>query len=101
MQLSITGHHIDVTEALHRYVTQKFVRLERHYDHITNVHAVLSVEKLIHKAEATVHTSGAELFADAISEDMYAAIDALVDKLDRQIVKHKEKTRTNNHRGNA
>ncbi len=61
----------------------------------------LSVEKLIHKAEATVHTSGAELFADSISEDMYAAIDALVDKLDRQIVKHKEKTRTNNHRGNA
>lgn len=101
MQLSITGHHIDVTEALHRYVTQKFVRLERHYDHITNVHVVLSVEKLIHKAEATVHTSGAELFADSISEDMYAAIDALVDKLDRQIVKHKEKTRTNNHRGNS
>ena len=83
------------------YVTQKFVRLERHYDHITNVHVVLSVEKLIHKAEATVHTSGAELFADSTSEDLYAAIDALVDKLDRQIVKHKEKTRTNNHRGNS
>jgi len=95
MQLSITGHHIDVTESLNYYVTSKFVRLERHYDHITNVHVVLSVEKLIQKAEATVHTSGAELFADAISEDLYAAIDALVDKLDRQIVKHKEKTRHN------
>ena len=83
------------------YVTQKFVRLERHYDHITNVHVVLSVEKLIQKAEATVHTSGAELFADATSEDLYAAIDALVDKLDRQIVKHKEKTRKHNQRGNA
>jgi putative sigma-54 modulation protein len=93
LQLSITGHHIDVSEALHRYVTGKFARLERHYDHITNVHVVLSVEKLIQKAEATVHTSGAELFADAISDDLYAAIDALIDKLDRQIVKHKEKTR--------
>jgi putative sigma-54 modulation protein len=98
MQLSITGHHIDVTEALHRYVTQKFVRLERHYDHITNVHAVLSVEKLIHKAEATVHTSGAELFADSVSEDMYAAIDALVDKLDRQVQKYKQKQQ-DHHRG--
>ena len=99
MQLSITGHHIDVTEALHEYVTKKFVRLERHYDHITNVHVVLSVEKLIQKAEATVHTSGAELFADATSEDLYAAIDALIDKLDRQIVKHKEKTRNHGQRG--
>ena len=93
MQLSITGHHIDVTEALHDYVTSKFDRLTRHYSHITNVHVVLSVEKLIQKAEATVHTSGAELFADATSEDLYAAIDALIDKLDRQIVKHKEKKR--------
>ena len=99
MQLSITGHHIDVTEALRDYVTKKFVRLERHYDHITNVHVVLSVEKLIQKAEATVHTSGAELFADATSEDLYAAIDALIDKLDRQIVKHKEKTRSHGQRG--
>ena len=99
MQLSITGHHIDVTEALHEYVTKKFVRLERHYDHITNVHVVLSVEKLIQKAEATVHTSGAELFADATSEDLYAAIDSLIDKLDRQIVKHKEKTRNHGQRG--
>jgi putative sigma-54 modulation protein len=100
MQLSITGHHIDVTESLNYYVTSKFVRLERHYDHITNVHVVLCVEKLIQKAEATVHTSGAELFADATSEDLYAAIDALVDKLDRQIVKHKEKTR-HNQRGHV
>ena len=91
MQLSITGHHIDVTDSLRAYVTNKFVRLERHYERMTNVHVVLSVEKLIQKAEATIHTSGAELYADATSEDLYAAIDALVDKLDRQIVKHKEK----------
>ncbi len=100
MQLNISGHHIDVTESLNHYVTSKFARLERHYDHITNVHVVLSVEKLIQKAEATVHTSGAELFADAVSEDLYAAIDALIDKLDRQIVKHKEKKR-DNLRGHA
>ena len=93
MQLSISGHHIDVTDALHDYVTSKFDRLTRHFDHITNVHVVLSVEKLVQKAEATVHTSGAELFADSSSEDLYAAIDALIDKLDRQIVKHKEKLR--------
>ena len=98
MQLSITGHHIDVTEALHDYVTSKFERLTRHYDHITNVHVVLSVEKLIQKAEATVHTSGAELFADATSDDLYAAIDALIDKVDRQIIKHKEKKRERQHR---
>ena len=97
MQLSITGHHIDVTDSLRAYVTNKFVRLERHYERMTNVHVVLSVEKLIQKAEATIHTSGAELYADATSEDLYAAIDALVDKLDRQIVKHKEKT--GNQRG--
>ena len=99
MQLSITGHHIDVTDSLRAYVTNKFVRLERHYERMTNVHVVLSVEKLIQKAEATIHTSGAELYADATSEDLYAAIDALVDKLDRQIVKHKEKTGNHTQRG--
>lgn len=99
MQLSITGHHIDVTDSLRHYVTSKFDRLERHYDHITNVHVVLSVEKLAQKAEATVHTSGAELFADSVSEDLYAAIDALIDKLNRQIVKHKEKSHRHQLRG--
>ena len=89
MQLSISGHHIDVTDALKDYVTGKLTRLERHYDHITNVHVVLSVEKLVQKAEATLHLSGAELFAYANSEDLYAAIDALADKLDRQVIKHK------------
>ncbi len=99
MQLSVSGHHIDVTDALRNYVTGKFDRLERHYDHITNAHVVLVVEKLEHKAEATVHTSGADLFADATSDDLYAAIDALIDKLDRQIVKHKEKVMQRHQRG--
>jgi len=98
MQLSISGHHVDVTEALKNYVSEKFEKLERHFDHITNVHVVLSVEKVIQKAEATAHVSGAELFADATSDDMYAAIDALTDKLDRQLLKHKEKL-VNRHHG--
>ena len=91
MQLNVTGHHVDVTPSMHDYVTQKLERLERHFDHVTNVHVILSVEKLRQKAEATIHISGGNLFADAQDEDMYAAIDAMVDKLDRQIKKHKEK----------
>lgn len=98
MQLNVTGHHIEITPALQTYVANKFERLERHFDHVTNVHVVLTVEKLRHKAEATLHISGAEVFADATEEDMYAAIDVLVDKLDRQIKKHKEKL-TDHHRG--
>jgi putative sigma-54 modulation protein len=98
MQLSISGHHVDVTDALKNYASEKLTRLERHFDHITNVHVVLSVEKLRQRAEATMHVSGAELFADADSEDMYAAIDALTDKLDRQLLKHKEKL-VNRHHG--
>jgi len=91
MQLNISGHHLDVTQALREYVLAKMERLERHFDHVTNMHVVLSVEKLRQKAEATLHVSGANLFANAEHEDMYAAIDALTDKLDRQIKKHKEK----------
>ena len=97
MQLSISGHHIDVSDALRDYVTGKLKKLERHYDHITNLHVVLSVEKLSHKAEATAHVSGAELFADAVADDLYAAIDMLVDKLDRQVLKHKEKVIERHH----
>ena len=98
MQLTISGHHVDVTEALKSYTSEKLAKLERHFDHITNIHVVLSVEKMKQRAEATMHVSGAELFADADSEDMYAAIDALSDKLDRQLLKHKEKL-VNRHHG--
>ncbi|MEM1437240.1 MAG: ribosome-associated translation inhibitor RaiA [Pseudomonadota bacterium] len=98
MQLSISGHHLDVSDALKSYVTGKLDKLERHFDHITNVHVVLSVEKLEQRAEATMHISGAELFADANCSDMYAAIDMLSDKLDRQILKHKEKLKDKRHR---
>lgn len=92
MQLSITGHHVDLTDSIHNYVEQKFDKLDRHSDQITQVHVVLNVEKLHHLAEATAHVTGAELFANADASDMYAAIDQLVDKLDRQLIKHKEKT---------
>jgi putative sigma-54 modulation protein len=92
MQISLTGHHIDITKALREYVDTKFERLERHFDKVTNVHVVLSVEKLRQKAEATLHLNGADVFADSTQEDMYAAIDGLVDKLDRQVKKYKEKS---------
>jgi len=91
MQLSITGHHVEITDALRSYVEDKIQRIERHFDNVTNVHVVLSVEKLQHKAEATLHVSGGDIFADDSQEDMYAAIDGLVTKLDRQVLKHKEK----------
>lgn len=97
MQISVTGHHLDVTEALRNYVETKFEKLERHFDHVTDVHVILGLEKINHKAEATVQISGARLFAEDQQEDMYAAIDGLIDKLDRQVRKHKEKI-TNHHR---
>lgn len=91
MQITITGHQVQVTESLRNYVNEKFERLKRHFDRVMDVHVVLEVEKINQKAEATVQVNGATLFAEYIREDMYAAIDGLVDKLDRQIVKHKEK----------
>jgi putative sigma-54 modulation protein len=91
MQLSVTGHHIDVTPALRDYVGAKLAKLERHFDNMTDIHCILTVEKLIHKAEATVHLGGGTIHADSTEQDMYAAIDTLVDKLDRQVKKHKEK----------
>ncbi len=97
MQLNLTGHHVDLTSPLRDYVDSKMERLERHFDNLTDIHVILSVEKLRHKAEATLHVSGGRLYADATEHDMYAAIDALTDKLDRQIKKHKEKV-TDHHR---
>ncbi|MGI9294428.1 MAG: ribosome hibernation-promoting factor, HPF/YfiA family [Pseudomonadales bacterium] len=93
MRIQISGHHVDVTPSLKQYVTSKLDRIQRHFDNITNTHVTLTVEKIRQKAEATVHVSGADIFAASESEDMYAAIDILADKLDRQIIKHKEKTR--------
>ena len=91
MQLKVTGHHVEVTPPLREYVRKKLDRVLRHFERVVDVHCVLTVEKLEHKAEATLAVSGAVIHADAKQEDMYAAIDALADKLDRMIRKHKEK----------
>lgn len=91
MQLNVTGRRLEVTEALETYTRTKLQILERHFDHVTNVHVILSIESERHRAEATVHVTGRELFADSVEGEMYAAIDALADKLDRQIRRYKEK----------
>jgi len=100
MQVNVTGQHLEITDSLRDYVTTKLAKLERHIDTVTNVHAILSVEKQRQKAEATIHINGATLFAAAEDENMYTAIDALIDKLDRQVKKHKEK-RSDHHRGTS
>ncbi|MBR9827218.1 MAG: ribosome hibernation promoting factor [Oceanospirillales bacterium] len=94
MQINITGHHVELTDALNEYVRTKFDRLERHFDNITNAQVTLSVEKQRQKAEADIHLAGGEVFASNEHDDMYAAIDGMVDKLDRQIIKHKEKMKS-------
>ena len=91
MQINLSGHHIELTDALRDYVTSKFARLERHFEHINNVQVILTVEKLKQIAEAKLNVNGGEIFANAQDDSMYAAIDAMADKLDRQVLKHKEK----------
>lgn len=91
MQMTLTGHHVDITPPLKSYVEKKLDRVVRHFDQVIDVHCVLTVEKLSHKAEATLHVRGGNIHADAAEEDMYAAIDVLTDKLDRLVKKHKEK----------
>jgi len=91
MQVNLSGHHIEITSALKDYLNGKLTRLERHFESVTSINCTLTVEKLRHKAEAKVNVTGGTLYADAVEDDMYAAIDGLIDKLDRQIVKHKEK----------
>ena len=97
MNLNITGHHIEVTPALREYDTGKLDRVLRHFDQVTSSHVILSVDKLQQKAEVTLHVKGKDIFADAIDADLYAAIDLVTDKLDRQVVKHKEKVSNHNH----
>jgi putative sigma-54 modulation protein len=98
MQIDLTGQHVDITSPLREYVTNKLERLSRHSAQVMDIHVILSVEKLRHRAEATLRLNGGNVFADATEEDMYAAIDALADKLDRQVKKHNDKL--NNHHRN-
>lgn len=97
MNISIDGHHVVVTEPLKDYVNKKFERIENQVDHLTSAHVVLSVEKLEQKAEIQIHLKGKEIHASAKDNDMYAAIDAMMDKARRQAIKHKEKL--HNHEG--
>lgn len=91
MNLHLTGHHVEITPAIRDYVTQKLEKIERHFDHVIDVNVVMTVEKLDQRIEANVHLSGKDIHVEAHDGDMYAAIDGLIDKLDRQVLKHKER----------
>jgi len=91
MNLSISGHHLEVTPALREYVTVKLDRIRRHFDQVIDVNVFLSVDKLRQKAEIALHVRGKDIFAESVDDDLYAAIDLLVDKLDRQVLKYKDK----------
>jgi len=97
MNLTLTGVHLEITPAIRAYVLSKLERVNRHFDHVIDVNVVLSVDKLRKKVEANVHVRGKDIHAEAIDPDMYAAIDMLADKLDRQVLKYKEKISA--HRG--
>ena len=91
MNLHLTGHHVEITPAIRDYVTSKLARISRHFDHVIDVNVIMTVEKLDQKIEANVHLSGKDIHVQSSEEDMYAAIDALIDKLDRQVIRHKER----------
>ncbi|MFT5112797.1 MAG: putative sigma-54 modulation protein [Parasphingorhabdus sp.] len=91
MQISVSGQHMDVTDALRSHVEDKMQKINRHFDHVTDTHVVLLVEKNRHNAEATINGKGLNFHATAEADDMYSAIDAMISKLDRQLLRHKEK----------
>lgn len=101
MQIMVSGRQIEVTEPLRQYASEKIGRIQKHFDHMTTTSVVLYLEKNAHKADATIHAKGATLAASAEGADMYAAIDALVDKLDRQVLRHKEKVSDHDRNGGA
>ena len=97
MNLNVSGHHLDITPAMRTYVSGKFDRVTRHFDHVIDAHVILSVDKLVQKAEVTLHVRGKDIHAESIDADLYAAIDLLVDKLDRQVIKYKDKANAKPH----
>ena len=99
MQINISGHHVDVTPALRAYATEKLQKLSQHFDHVISVDVILKVEKLDQQAEATVNAAGKTMFAAHADNDMYAAIDGMSDKLDRQVRRLKQRLRDNHQRG--
>ena len=102
MNLTISGHHLEVTPSLRSYVTTKLDRISRHFDKLVDIKVLLTVENLKEKerrqrAECNIHVKGHDLFAESANEDLYAAVDDLVDKLDRQVVRHKDRLQNHNH----
>ncbi len=91
MNLNVSGHHLDVTPAIRAYVQGKLERVTRHFDHVIDAHVILSVDKLRQKAEVTLHVRGKDIHCASEESDLYAAIDLLADKLDRQVLKYKAK----------
>jgi putative sigma-54 modulation protein len=99
MNLHLTGHHLEITPAIREYVSTKLQRITRHFDELIDLHAILEKERSRYKVEASVHARGKEIFCECVDADIYAAIDALADKLDRAIIKHKEKSLEHRHTG--
>ena len=97
MNLHLTGHHVEITPAIRDYVTSKLARISRHFDQVIDVNVIMTVEKLDQKIEANVHLSGKDIHVQSSEEDMYAAIDNLIDKLDRQVLRHKERFQVARH----
>jgi putative sigma-54 modulation protein len=102
MNLTISGHHLDVTPALREHVLTKLDRITRHFDQVVDITVLLSVEKTKEKesrrkAEITLHAKGKDIFVEQSHEDLYAAIDQLMDKLDRQVCRHKDKLQDHHH----
>lgn len=97
MQINITGHHVEVSPALRAYTTEKMQKIARHFDQVNSISVILNVEKLQHQAEATVNAAGRTLFAAETAKDMYASIDKLVDKLDRQVRRYKDRITDHHH----
>ena len=99
MNLHLTGHQLPITPAIREYVAAKLQRITHHFDNVIDVNVIMSVHKLQQKVEARVHVRGRDIYCEACAGDMYAAIDGLADKLDRTIIKHKEKTLSHRHDG--
>jgi putative sigma-54 modulation protein len=101
MNLHLNGHHVEITPAIRDYVSSKLARITHHFDHVIDVNVILTVEKLQQKIEASIRVRGKDIFCESTAEDMYSAIDSLADKLDRAVLKHKEKSLAHRHDGDA
>lgn len=97
MNLKIHGHHLEVTPALRTYVEDKLTRIRRHFDNVIDADVVLSVDKLQQKAEITLRVRGSSLHAECTDDDLYASIDSMMDKLDRQVLRHKDRVKNHDH----